>query len=88
MSLNIKSSLEIVKRAGYGSGAKIASSKSERRMADGQRTNEEEPWLAEEQIDPIRAADTEALDEAFEQIDLHRNPENMTHEQLLDINDL
>lgn len=81
MALNINSSLEIVKRAGFGSCDKMVTGKSERRMADSQRISEEESRLAEEQAEPVP-------DETFEEIDYHRNPEKMTHEQLLDINDL
>lgn len=88
MSLNIKNSLEIVKRAGFGPGVTMTSDKPERRMADGQRTSEEEPRLTGERTDSIQAAEADSLDEAFEEIDHHRNPEKMTFDQLLDVNDL
>ena len=88
MALNIKDSLEIVKRAGYGSRDIITAGKSERRMADSQRTNEEEPWLCEEQTDSIQSDNKDPLDETLEEIDCHRDPEKVTFAQLLDINDL
>lgn len=79
MALNLKSSLEIVKRAGFGPDDRMKSSKTERRMADSQRVFEQEAQPAREK-DP--------LDQAFEQAELHRNPENLTWNQLLDIDDL
>ena len=88
MSLNLKDSLEIVKRAGFGPGVTMTSGKTERRMADSQRTSEEEPWRTEERTNPIQAAEADSLDEVFEKIDHHRNPEKMTFDQLLDIDDL
>lgn len=88
MSLNIKDSLEIVKRAGYGSGGKMTAGAAARRMADGERNMEAEPLLSEEELDLLRAAEADPLDEAFAQIELQRNPQNLSIEQLLDVNDL
>lgn len=80
MALDLKSSLEIVKRAGFGSDDTMKSSKSERRMADSQHVCEQELMSEEER--------SKLLDEIFERIDFHRNSQNMTRDQLLDVDDL
>ena len=49
---------------------------------------EAEPLLSEEELDLLRAAEADPLDEAFAQIELQRNPQNLSIEQLLDVNDL
>ena len=73
MALNLKDALETVTRAGFGSDPHTKSGSSERRMADSQRVFQQEP----------------PADEAvFEQIDHHRNPQNMTFDQLLHVDDL
>lgn len=71
MALNLKDTLEIVKRAGFDSNDRMKTSKSERRMVDGEFAREEEP-----------------LERIFEEIDRRRQPENMTFEELMNIDDL
>ena len=65
MALNINEALEIVKRAGHAPGDRMKSGKSERRMADGQRSFEQEereaePDQAEERVE-LRQKDQENL---------------------------
>lgn len=65
MALNINEALEIVKRAGHAPGDRMKSGKSERRMADGQRSFEQEereaePDQAEEPME-LRQKDQENL---------------------------
>lgn len=88
MALNLKDSLEIVKRAGFGADDRMKPGRSERRMADSQRVFDQEPLADTERTDPVRTTDADSLDEVFERIDHHRDPQNMTFDQLLQIDDL
>lgn len=72
MALNLKDALETVQRAGFGSGAKKPAG-AQRHMADSQQVFQQDP-LFEEAV--------------LEQIEHHRNPQNMTLDQLLHVDDL
>lgn len=79
MALNIDGALEILKRAGFDSHDKMNAGKTERHMVEGLRSEEE---------DPSRDIHSDYLDEVRERIEHHRNPQNMSAEDLLSIDDL
>ena len=75
MALNINAALDVLRRAGLGNDDTMNTGKTERHMAEGLRSTEED--LAAEYLEAAR-----------ESIEFHRNPHRMSADDLLNIDDL
>ena len=89
MALNLKDSLDIVKRAGFGPHDTMRSPDAEQRLAERLRRLEQDPYCEYRDRDPLRATGSDSLRTVEDLIDHHyKNTENLSVEELFDINDL
>lgn len=80
MALDIKRTLDILKRAGYDPNDRMKASDMEQRL---QRL-EQDPFCEDDIPLPVCAG----MDEALQERDLHAKPENLDIAELLNVDDL
>lgn len=88
MALNLKDTLEILKRAGLDPNDRIKSTDTEQRLRDRLRRLEQDPWCEDDIRPPLRTYNPDPLDETQRRIDEHKNPASMPIGTLFDIDDL
>lgn len=84
MALNIRDTLDILKRAGFGPDDTIKPSDPEQRLQE--RLEQLQPNRSQEQTSFTFRGEQES--QTQEAINRHRNPEKLTLDELLEINDL